>query len=595
MKVYLAFPPNWTPTMPHLALPVLTAFLRGQGIDVVQRDLNAAVFDWVLRRDYLERALATVRSRVMGNSWGPGGSPDPELLRRMIESGPQLAAQAEAYAGTIRSPAFFDDPQAGLDAFLGITEALTLASLPFYPAALEFFDYKAATAPDSVVNIKRLVGDAGHNMFIDLFERHVIPDIRRERPDVVGISIAAINQMTAAMTLAHLIKSNGLQCHVTVGGPHITMLRTQLPRTPGLFDLIDSAVFMDGEVPLLELCRALENGASLSTVPNLIYREGVGANTRIRVSTRTFNKNSKTVKASPIDLDPTPDFDGLPLDKYLAPELILPLMMAYGCYHGKCAFCSVGYGEPVYYQLEAEKLVGQMNTLRKKYGARHVFFADEAMTPRNLRVMSAALQAQGAPMSWGGCARFDAAFSPELLQHMARGGCRMLLFGLETANERLSDHMDKGVTMANVRRVLADSHAAGIWNHTFFFFGFPTETIEEAQDTVNFVYANRERIHSASPGSFVLERYAPAHMNPARFGITRVIEDPARELAIYFDYETASGMDEALADLVATRFVEALPEKPFAQYYVHDSWRFLYASHLAARGEIMPPWVATPG
>jgi radical SAM superfamily enzyme YgiQ (UPF0313 family) len=428
-------------------------------------------------------------------------------------------------------------------------------------------------------------------MFIELFKKHVLPDIQREQPDIVGISIPTINQMVAGMTLAHLIKQSGLKCHITVGGPHITMLRLQLPNTPRLFELIDSAVFMDGEVPLLKLTEAIASGGDLAQVPNLIYREGEGANTRIRTSAATFSKNSKSVKASAIDLDPTPDFDGLPLDRYLAPDLVLPLMVAYGCYHGKCAFCSVGYGEPHYYQLEAEKLVAQMNTLRTKYNTRHIFFADEAMTPRNLRVMAAAMEAQGSPLHWSGCARFDAAFTDDLLQRMARGGCRMLLFGLETANERLSAHMDKGVSQPNVQRVLNDSAAAGIWNHTFFFFGFPTETIEEAQDTVNFVYANRKLINSASPGSFVLERYAPAHMWPDRFGITRIIEDPAKDLAIYFDYEAASGMDEGMADLVANRFVESLPEKPFAQYYVHDCWRFLYASHLASQRQPMPAWI----
>ena len=41
MKIVLLFPPNWTPSMPHLALPTLTAFLREEGIEVIQRDLNA--------------------------------------------------------------------------------------------------------------------------------------------------------------------------------------------------------------------------------------------------------------------------------------------------------------------------------------------------------------------------------------------------------------------------------------------------------------------------------------------------------------------------------------------------------------------------
>jgi radical SAM superfamily enzyme YgiQ (UPF0313 family) len=366
------------------------------------------------------------------------------------------------------------------------------------------------------------------------------------------------------------------------------MLRLQLPNVPQLFELIDSAVFMDGEIPLLHLAEALDSGAELSRVPNLVYRDG----DRIRVSASAFIKDHKTVASAPDDLDPTPDFDGLPLDRYLSPDLVLPLLVAHGCYHGKCGFCSVGYGEPTYYQLEAEKLVEQMLTLHRRYGARHIFFADEAMTARNLRVMSAALEAQGSPIHWCGCARFDGAFNRDLLERMARGGCRMVLFGLETASERMVAHMEKGVTMANVQRILNDSAAAGIWNHTFFFFGFPTETLDDAQETVNFVYANRDLIHSASPGSFVLERYAPAHMYPDRFGIKRIIEDPSKDLAIYFEYEVESGMDEAMAELVASRFVDALPQKRYGQYYVHDTWRFLYASHLAEQGQMLPVWLA---
>src|SRR5689334_238297 len=61
MKVMLLFPPNWNPAMPHLALPTLSAFLRGHGVEVIQRDLNIEVFDEVLTRRHLEGALAQLR------------------------------------------------------------------------------------------------------------------------------------------------------------------------------------------------------------------------------------------------------------------------------------------------------------------------------------------------------------------------------------------------------------------------------------------------------------------------------------------------------------------------------------------------------
>ncbi len=116
--------------------------------------------------------------------------------------------------------------------------------------------------------------------------------------------------------------------------------------------------------------------------------------------------------------------------------------------------------------------------------------------------------------------------------------------------------------------------------------------MEAAQETVDFLYAHQDAIHSASPGAFLLERYAPAHRDPASYGITRIQEDPVRDLAIYFDYDVASGLDEAMADRLASRLVDVLPNKAFGQYYVADSYRFLYASHLWDHGERFPLWLA---
>ena len=42
-KVLLLFPPEWVPTAPYLALPSLTAVLRENGIEVVQKDINVAL------------------------------------------------------------------------------------------------------------------------------------------------------------------------------------------------------------------------------------------------------------------------------------------------------------------------------------------------------------------------------------------------------------------------------------------------------------------------------------------------------------------------------------------------------------------------
>ncbi|MDZ4721554.1 MAG: radical SAM protein [Roseiflexaceae bacterium] len=582
MKVMLLFPPNWTPSMPHLALPTLSAFLRGHGVEVIQRDLNIEVFDAVLTRSYIEASVAQLR-----HEYGPRGDRQPrraivaprDQVLWALNYGMQIAAQVERAKATLRSTAFFDGP-IGLSAFETITDALQIASLPFFPAALEIGTYRPAMTADSSANILHEARDPQVNMLIELYRKHILADIEREQPDVVGISIPSMAQMLPGMTIAALIKDRGLPCHVTVGGPHITMLRERLAKSPAMFDLIDSAVVFDGEVPLLQLIEAVGAGADLASVPNLIYRDGE----TIRVSAR---KEPEKIGALPM-----PDFDGLPLDRYLTPQLALPLLSARGCYFGKCAFCNVGYGEAENFSLmRSEILAEQMLTLKRKYGVQQIFFSDEALTPRTLRELSQIMKRDGVPLLWGGCARFERPITSELLEQMYGGGCRMILFGLESASENIMQKMVKGTQLEHMHRILRESTAAGIWNHTFFFFGFPGETLDDAQQTVNFLYEHKQHVNSAAFGTFLLEIDAPAHRYPASFGITKVIEHAEKDLAIYFDYEIAAGMDNSMAERVADSFLESLPDKPYPQFYVNDVYRFLYACHLSREQTPPPPWL----
>lgn len=584
MKIMLVFPPNWTPSMPHLALPTLTAYLRAHGVDVIQRDLNAEVFDEILTRQYINQSLVHLR-----HDYGLSAKKQPvrrshpprQQVLWALEEGARLAENVQRAKRTVRSAAFYDG-EASLEAFQTIIQCLEIASLPFFPASLHLQSYSSAYAVDSSKALLQGVADPNYNMFLDIYRRGVVADIKRERPDIVGISIPSMPQILPGMTLAYLIKESGLDCHVTVGGPHISMLRDELPRVPALFSLIDSAVVFDGEVPLLRLAEALDSDGDLAQVPNLIYRDG----DHIRVTER---KTPEKIGDLPL-----PDFEGLPLGKYLAPDLVLPLLTARGCYFGKCAFCNVGYGEAESFsQLRAENLAEQMLALREKYGVKHIFFADEAVTPRNLRNLSPILENKGTPLHWGGCVRFEKVISGELLNDMARGGCRMILFGLESASQSIINQMVKGTELEHMSRILIESTAVGIWNHAFFFFGFPGETMDDAQATVNFLFDHKPAIHSAALGTFLMERYSPAHRFPAQYNVRRIIEEPDKNLAIYFDYEVESGIDAQLAETIMSRFIDTLPEKHYPQYYANDVYRFLHASRLVELGLPMPPWLAS--
>jgi len=333
VKVMLLFPPHWEPMMPHLALPSLAAYLRSHGVEVIQWDLNIEVFDQVLSREHLSVLLRQLRrARRLAGHKGPGTPLMRARVQAMdwaLEKGWGIAADVDWAKGIMRSECFFE-PELSLKAFFTLTDGLRLASVPYFPSALHLTGYDSAYPPDSSQAILAAVRDRDFNLFRALFERTILPQIRRERPDLVGISMTSAHQVIAGFTLASLIKEAGISAHVTLGGKMITCWRDLLPRRERLWELFDSAIVFQGEVALLRLVEVLERGADLASVPNLIYRDGF----RIRVNAPR--------PPEPADALPIPDFDGLPLDRYLAPLRVLPVAASHGCYWGRCAFCNIG-------------------------------------------------------------------------------------------------------------------------------------------------------------------------------------------------------------------------------------------------------------
>ena len=585
--------------MPHLALPWLTAFLRQNGHTVTQRDLNIEVFDTILTARHLRRATKQIQRR-----FGPASrsnaafltqesQPTQEQVQWALKYGPVLAEKVEKAKSVLRSPKFYDG-ETSLPAFMTLSDALELNSLAYFPAHLDFSGFSDALHPDASGDLIRSARSSEINPFYEIFQNGLLQDLKRNPPDLVGISIPTQGQLLAGVTLAALIREAGLTCHITAGGPHITMLREQIPNVPALFDLFDSFVIFDGELPLLRLVEALESvvvlesqdnlASRLEKVPNLIYRKPGSHEIYI-------NPYLPTSQVREVQNSITPDFDGLPLELYLAPELVLPLITAHGCYFGKCAFCNVGYGDEAHYHpYRAEVISKQMDFVHEKYNCRHVFLVDEAIPPRILRLLTEILE-QDYPVHWGGAVRFEKVLSDELLARLPAVGCQMLLFGLESASEPVMDRMIKGTQLKDMSRILHSGTKAGIWMHTFFFFGFPGETIDNAQETVNFIYAHQDAIHSASPGAFLLEVFAPAYYFPEKFGIRKIHSDPQRDLAIHFNYDLESGIDEHTANQLADRFIEQLPNKKYGQYYISDVYKFLYASELRRRGQQLPRWI----
>ncbi|MFQ5443529.1 MAG: radical SAM protein, partial [Nitrospinales bacterium] len=137
--------------------------------------------------------------------------------------------------------------------------------------------------------------------------------------------------------------------------------------------------------------------------------------------------------------------------------------------------------------------------------------------------------------------RFEASLlEPEIWDMAAKSGCRSLYFGLESANERIIKLVKKDTNIDAAITNLTQARRVGIWSHVMGFYGFPSETPEEAQDTTNFLLDNQDKIHSVEMYFFVLYKNAPVFQDTDKYGI-QVKEIPENDLAVDYYYTPESG------------------------------------------------------
>lgn len=87
---------------------------------------------------------------------------------------------------------------------------------------------------------------------------------------------------------------------------------------------------------------------------------------------------------------------------------------------------------------------------------------------------------------WGCNMRFGA-LAPEDFILMSKAGCRFILWGFESANQKTLDMLSKGYKVEDMKRDLIYSRQCNIWNHLTVMQGYPWETLEEEKRTVTMV------------------------------------------------------------------------------------------------------------
>ena len=578
LKTMLLFPPEWVPTAPYLALPSLTAVLRAEGHEVIQRDINIEMYDLFFSDTFLIWVMARMSMQLsrLGAKEMSAGLTDREADQKALLEAKsavdvmELAARAMKAKQIVRGEEFYDAVklESALNTF---REVMQYISAAYYPASIVFYPMESNLGyrPGVSQEVFACLDDEQVNVYRDVCRQLVLPLVERERPDVVGVSIGTQMQLLAGLTFCRMIKESFPQIHITVGGNIITRLQEEFPTHERLFtDVFDTAIMYEGEHALLWLLEALAGDRAIASVPNLIYPTSDG----IQV-----NKEIHTEKTTAL---PLPDFDGLPLDSYFVPVRILPYLATRGCYWGRCTFCDHGQGYFDQYRgMPAHQVIEQVKALKEKYHAEHFLFADESYPPALFKKVIQLLVEQNVGIKWTTLIRFEETLSdPELWRLAAQSGCSTLYYGMESANERVLNLMDKHVKKTVIENNLKLAAGAGIWNHVMAFYGFPGETRDEAHETRQFLLDNKENIHSVELFYFVAYRHTPMVRNPEKFGITIHKQE---EYDLPLDYYYTLNEPGGVTCLEAMQFCEEFYEKDFAPWAVRVNAHehvFLYIS-----------------
>lgn len=527
LKTLLVYPPQFALYSPFLSVPTLTACLREQGFSCDQWDLNLLVNRHFLSHDWLTRCVERGRRAPLGalTSKQAKSLADAD---RIIDQLPGALKDVKERENVLND---------GLlnRCFQTIDEAYDLISAAHAPTEVSY-NLKMRYAFDRFDDIEAAVRDDNENPYIELYREQFVPQIVKSDHDIVGVSITFEEQLVPALTLARAIKEKAPHIKVVGGGAWLTKSAQQLSSLGKLFSGLDFVVLYEGETPLCALIEHLEGKRPLETVPNLLHRKGADLVT-----------NDMMVEK--LEQLPPPDFTGFPLDDYLLPDLVLPLLTTRGCYWKKCAFCTHHHSYSGRYRTRAPaQLIEDIQIQRRRHGARHFYFVDEAIPPSTLKHLAEyGKSANGNGFRWFGDMRFerkltDDAFCTDLYE----GGCRLLIFGMESANQRVLDHMHKGVKVGTMSQALKALHRANITSVLMYFVGFPTETSQEAQETVRFIETHRDCVGGYGQGHFMLVQDSPVHAAPETYGLTSVA--PAQnDLTTEHAYTTRSGLSQSAA------------------------------------------------
>lgn len=304
--------------------------------------------------------------------------------------------------------------------------------------------------------------------------------LRTFQPHVVGIYCTHYQISFIKKILSGI---NSSSVFIICGGPHSTLnpgIISEIPR-------LDAVCIGEGEEPLLEIIRDLEQDRRPTSVRNLWIRSG-----------KEIIKNSCRHFLEKLDSLPFVDRDIFSKSKFYRRIGLTGISyrncfrISRGCPY-QCSFCSnrnISLSQPGKYLRfrSVDKVLEEIRQVVERYRPQVLYFEDDSFTTNEIFINEFCEK-------YARYVRLPFEFSSHislntipLLKRLRQAGGRRVSFGIETGNERLrSEILKKEFSNREIIEVLQEAKQLGYQTETFLMIGLPDETLESFGDTIRII------------------------------------------------------------------------------------------------------------
>lgn len=310
-------------------------------------------------------------------------------------------------------------------------------------------------------------------------------------PDIVGLScMTPYAQDLPEITLA--MRAAMPKVRIILGGPHISAFREQAFE----FTAADAAVIGEGELTFEMFIEAVKNASGLDTIPGLLWRDEQG-------SVIVNAGNAPIIEE--LDSLPVPAYDLIDLSKYWRVQSMPPiptqhyisLLSSRGCPYG-CIWCHNIFGRH-FRAHSPQRMVEEVKQSIKRYHINEVEFMDDCFNLKRSRVV------EFSDLLLKECGRVNLAFPNALrtdildqtvVEALVEAGMFFTCLALESASPRIQHMTKKNLDIQKFLKGVELVTARKVFTQGFMMLGFPGETGEEMQTTID-VAAN-SKLHLGS-------------------------------------------------------------------------------------------------